>query len=145
KARTLRLEPNTTKNDEGREFPFTDELEDALREQRAYTDAVQLKREMKVRRVFHRDGDPIRSWRSRWLTALLKTGLAQRELGKDGKPKKGGRIIPSALVHDFRRSAIKNLADAGVSEGRAMKMCGHKTRSVFDRYNIITGDDLREA
>jgi hypothetical protein len=35
--------------------------------------------------------------------------------------------------------------DAGVSGAIAMQMCGHETRSVFDRYNIVTGDDLEKA
>jgi len=56
KARTLRLEPGTTKNDEGREFPFTAELEEALRAQRAYTDEVERKIGMISRSVFHRNG-----------------------------------------------------------------------------------------
>jgi len=145
-ARVLRLEPGTTKNDCGREFPFTDELEATLLAQRAYTDAVQRKLGAIVPHVFHRqNGKRIAYWRRRWLQALLKVGLAQREAGEDGLPKKGGKIIPHVIVHDFRRTAIRNLARAGVSEAVAMKLCGHETRSVFDRYRIVTGDDLREA
>jgi integrase len=144
-ARTLRLEPGTTKNDRGREFPFTDELEAALLEQRTYTEACQRKAGAIIPYVFHREGERIRYWRDRWKSALLKAGLAHREPGEDGKPKKGGKIIPHVIVHDFRRTAIRNLARAGVSEAVAMKLCGHDTRAVFDRYNITTGDDLRQA
>jgi len=145
-ARTIRLEPGTKKNDRGREFPFTDELEEALLAQRAYTDAVQRKLGAIVPYVFHRsDGKRIKFWRRQWLKALLKVGLAYREAGEDGKPKKGGKIIPHVIVHDFRRTAIRNLSRAGASEAVAMKLCGHETRSVFDRYRIVTGDDLREA
>ena len=77
---------------------------------------------------------------------LNREGIATRT-GKPWAPetKKLGRIIPKVIVHDFRRTAIRNLARAGVSEAIAMKLCGHETRSVFDRYRIVTGDDLREA
>lgn len=144
-ARVLRLEPGMTKNDRGREFPFTDELQAALLAQRAYTDTVQRKNGAIIPHVFHVKGKPIRYWRRRWLRALLKAGLAQREAGEDGTPEKGGKIIPHAIVHDFRRTAIRNLSRAGVSEAVAMQLCGHETPSVYRRYRIVTGTDLREA
>jgi hypothetical protein len=68
-----------------------------------------------------------RDRRRRWLRALLQVGLATVELGDDGKSKTGGKIIPNAIVHDFRRGAIRNLSRAGVSEAVAMQLCGHET------------------
>jgi integrase len=77
--------------------------------------------------VFNREGHQIKNFRNTWKRVCHATGLA-------GK-----------IPHDFRRTAVRNLVRAGVPERVAMMITGHKTRSVFDRYNIVSDGDLQEA
>jgi len=117
------LDPGTTKNDEGRIFTFTHELRCLLEEQRAKAELLRIKGII-CPWVFHRSGRQIREFKRAWATACRRAGL------------------PGRILHDFRRSAVRNLVRAGIPERVAMKMTGHKTRSVFERYNIVSSGDL---
>lgn len=126
-AGTVRLDPGTTKNGDGRVFHITAELREVLEAQRAYTDQVQREKGAIIPHVFHRDGLPIREFKRAWVTACKAAGC------------------PGMLRHDFRRTAVRNSVRAGIPERVAMTMTGHKTRSVFERYNIVSEGDLIDA
>jgi integrase len=126
-AGTVRLEPGTTKNREGRTFAMTPELRACLEAQRALTEHFQREHDQIVPWVFHRSGRPIKDFKTAWRTATKYLGLAGR------------------IPHDFRRTAVRNLERAGVSRSVAMKMTGHKTEAVYRRYAIVSEQDLHEA
>ena len=127
KAGRVYLEPGTTKNDDARWFPFTEELRELLECQREETEQLQREKGTVIPWVFHREGKRIGDFRKSWKTACRKAGL------------------PGRIPHDFRRTAVRNLVRAGVPERVAMQMTGHKTRSVFERYNIVSEGDLDAA
>jgi len=91
-----------------------------------------LERRIKLRRldcpyVFHRNGRQIKSFRRGFKAAA-------KEAGHEGR-----------LPHDMRRSAVRNFRKSGLSESDGMMLSGHKTRSVYERYNIRDDQDAIEA
>ena len=80
-----------------------------------------------------RKGKPVRiyEFRKTWATACRKAGI---QAGKAGR-----------IFHDLRRTGVRNLRRAGVDRKVAMAISGHRSESVFERYNIDTDEDLREA
>ena len=144
----VRLNPGTAKNRKAREFPFTKDLQSVLRAQGTKADALLLDRGTVVEHVFFnpKTGERVKDFRKAWRKACLAAGLAEsEEIGKRKSGKAILKITPHRIPHDFRRTAVRALIRAGISEGVAMKRTGHKTRSVFERYNIVSGSDLREA
>jgi integrase len=79
--------------------------------------------------------------RRAWRAACAAAGLGTMTR-IEGSPES---VYSGLIIHDLRRSAIKNLMKAGVNEKVAMKISGHKTRNVFDRYHIVDTEDVVEA
>jgi integrase len=121
-GKVVRLRAENSKNEDSREVPFSlvPELGEIVARARD-------NRRLDCRFVFHRDGHPLRDFRGSWAAACTKAGLGH------------------LLVHDLRRTAVRNFVRAGVPEGIAMTITGHKTRSVFERYNIVSQSDKDTA
>ncbi|MHB1936427.1 MAG: tyrosine-type recombinase/integrase [Acidobacteriaceae bacterium] len=119
-ARTIRLEPGTTKNKDGREVTMTTAIYNLLEQCVAGKSAEDA--------VFTRpDGKAVRDFRETWANACKAAG------------------VPGLLFHDLRRTAARNLRRAGIAEGVIMKIGGWRTRSVFERYAIVSQTDIAEA
>ena len=116
----IRLSPARSKTLVGRILPISQPIAEALARRRA-------RRDPDSPLVFHRDGIAVRRWRPAWRTACQAAG------------------VPTRFLHDCRRTAARNLIRANVPERVAMLLTGHKSRAIFDRYNIIHEQELLDA
>ena len=114
----IRLDPERSKTKAGRLLPISQPLKEVLQRRIAT-------RRLDCLMVFHRDGEAVIDWRKAWKAACKAAGF------------------PGKRLHDCRRTAARNLIRSGTPERVAMQLTGHKTRSVFDRYNIVSESDLR--
>ena len=130
------LDVHTTKNDEGRVFPMTTDLRALLQAQHVEHERLKKAghicpyvffREVAEGRGGEKKPRRIISFTKAWRSACMKAGC------------------PGRIPHDLRRSAIRAFVRAGVPERVAMELSGHKTRSTFERYNIVSETDLRDA
>jgi len=132
----IRLDPHTTKNDEGRVFYMNDDLRALLKERRE--EHERLKKAGQI--------EPWVFWR---MVADKRGGKKQpkrvKAFGKAWTNATQAAGCPGRIPHDLRRTAVRNMVRAGIPERVAMQLTGHKTRSVFERYNIVSEGDLREA
>ncbi|PWT81413.1 MAG: hypothetical protein C5B57_10545 [Blastocatellia bacterium] len=119
-AGVVRLSAGRSKTEAPRLRPLSEPLRQVLARRRK-------RRQAGDGRVFERDGVPVRAWRY-----ALRDGCARAG-------------VPHRLLHDCRRTAARNLVRARVPERVAMVLTGYKTRSLFDRYNIVNERELFKA
>jgi integrase len=136
-AGTVRLDPGTTKNHEGRVISLNADLKLMLERRAKERDALKAKGVI-VPWVFWRmvatkgrgskkAPKRVKAFGKAWATACTNAGC------------------PGRILHDLRRTAVRNMVRRGVPERVAMQITGHKTRSVFERYNIVSEGDLQAA
>jgi integrase len=124
------LTAGQTKNRKATAFPLAPfpELRSVLESRWTLTKECERRKSLRIARVFHRDGKPVKNIRTAWEGARTRAGQ------------------PGRILHDLRRSAIRNLKRDGWSDTDVMLMCGLKTLSMLIRYAITVEDDiLRQA
>lgn len=121
----VKLKPGMTKNNDGRLIYLDSELIsifEGLWKQR------KMSKKLLPYVFLNRRGDgQIKDFRFAWNTAFKDSGVQRK------------------LFHDLRRTAVRNMVRSGIPEKVAMRISGHKTRSVFERYNIVDDKDLKQA
>ena len=149
----VRLRGENAKNGEGRSVTLSGDLADLMQRRTAHRQVETKTGVLLSAYVFHHNGHPVGDFRKAWATACVAAGMGHFVCDRcnqtlerpccaacNREARYAGRIF-----HDFRRTAVRNMVRAGVPERVAMTISGHKTRSIFDRYNIVNEADLREA
>jgi integrase len=116
----IHLRQETVKNDEGRVLLIVGEIAKIM--ERRHQDRVDT-----CPYVFHKKGKQIKRYFYAWGKARTQSGL------------------PHKLVHDFRRTAVRNMDEAGVPRQVAKGITGHKTDVMYNRYRIVPTRDIRKA
>lgn len=121
----VRLEVGETKNDEGRTVYLDEEMKGIFN--RKWEERKQAEKILPYVFLNDKGDNQVKRFDKSWKTGCKDAGIGKR------------------LFHDFRRTAVRNMVRAGIPERVAMMVSGHKTRSVFERYNIVNDADLKLA
>ncbi len=122
----IRLRGENSKNREARQVVVDGDLIEITKRRRAQRAVETLNGTVLCKYIFHRGAEPVREFRKSWETACEAAGVDR-------------------LFHDLRRSAVRDMIRSGVSQNIAMRVSGHKTASMFRRYDIASEADLRQA
>jgi len=126
----VEFEGVTTKNGEQKVVYLPAPALQVMRQWRQETEALMARKGTIIPHVFHRDGKWLKRYdqfKTAWVNARARLGYSHKGF------------------HDFRRTVTRRLLDAGVDDVTSMKITGHKTRSVFDRYNVRNEQDVKNA
>jgi len=151
-ANSIRLHPGETKNDDPREVDMTQQVRELLRQ------CVHEKGPNDY--VFTREnGEPVIDFRRTWEAVCVRAGVGElvcpdcedaidgdRHCAVCGCDWNADKVkYEGLLFHDLRRTAVRGMIRAGISEKVAMIISGHRTRAVFDRYDLVSPSDIRDA
>lgn len=145
----IRLRAENSKNREARSVAIAGELAPLIERRKQ----ARLASGVLTSLVFHRSGSPIAEFRKTWASACTAAGVGKmvcpncKGEGKDRRCKrcKRNREYSGRIFHDLRRTAVRNMVRSSVPQSVAMKISGHKTASMFRRYDIANEEDLRAA
>jgi integrase len=121
------LQAKNSKTRKAETIPIEGDLEQVIERRRAARAMDENGGKRFAEYVFHREGKPVGDFRKAWATACKEAG------------------VPGRLFHDLRRTASRNMIEAGVPQAVAMKITGHRTDSMFRRYAIVNEEQKREA
>ena len=145
----IRLRGEYAKNGEARSVVIAGELSPLVDRRKQ----ARLANGILTSAVFHRNGERVRQFRKAWASACVAAGLGKMVCPKcasEGSAREcpGCKIrteYTGRIFHDLRRTAVRNMVRSGVPQNVAMKVSGHKTASMFRRYDIANEEDLRLA
>lgn len=149
----IRLRAQNAKNGEARTVTLSGVLADLIEQRKAERQVKTEGVATFAANIFHLEGNAVGDFRKAWATGCVAAGLGQFVCDRCDQSTNEHKCEKCRLetrysgrfFHDLRRTAVRNMVRAGVSERVAMMISGHKTRAIFDRYNIVNEADLREA
>ena len=145
----IRLRGENAKNGEARSVVIAGELSALIDRRRQ----ARIANGVLTRMVFHRDGETVMEFRKSWASACVAAAVGHMVCPKCGG-EGSARECPACdvrteyagrIFHDLRRTAVRNMVRSGVPQNVAMRISGHKTASMFRRYDIANEEDLRLA
>jgi integrase len=151
-ARVVRLDPHTTKNDEGRTFPFSEQTKaDEAARTIPITSALRELLAEQRRQIGKLDTPYVFTFFATTPKGLVRKKRAGTQISYPGwnnafrDARLAASVRSSIIPHDCRRTAIDRMERLGIARSTAMAMVGHKTESTYRRYAIVSGATLEDA